>query len=480
VQHSTAKAEIQKVIEIRYWNQDGKLIQIPPHGFTKAADGFFSRKVTAASLGPETPIQVDLVPPYGSARAEMRVRVNGPPDLRFGNAPEIRYQTSCQAYSEEISDATSMPVEALTSSATTIIYSASSGAFRSDVLRLRPHYLSERFARLGFNVKYFPLSDSLPNRDVEPGLEQLRRSDFFQYVQDVLSRNDPPGIFICSSLPDSRTILLLDRIKERGWKILYEVRDDPEGMKSAGANYGLWYNVYLERKLCQLADVVIVVSGPLRDRAIALGAREDRVFVYPNGIEDDLLHHVQLNWAPENIAKRREVRKVVGYFGHMFGGRFDVDAVVQAAHDLPDVQFELVGPGLQNPERLDLRNVKQFGQRSVEEFFEIAQSWDIGILPFKVNRITFSIDPIKYYQYLACGLKVVHSDVHNLRGAPLCFLYDAERSLSMVLREVLSVEVTEHDGAAISKYLANSTWEKRAAATLRHLGYMPEMGGVTQ
>ncbi len=455
------------IVRIRYFGQKGEVLKATPHGFKSIGDGLFERKKPLPASGEAITEELPLVAPYGASYGEIEALVMGPGGaVPLAKLPIVKYQSSCSRYgAQSLSEHT----DSADDNSKTIIYSTSAGPFRDDVLRLRPHYLSENFGRLGYNVKYIPLSDTLSSAHPKPGITQVRRSEFLLEVQKILHSPGKPGVFICSSLCDSPTFLMLDMLKDRGWTIVYEVRDDPEGMKAAGAGYGKWYNSYLERRICRLADVILTVSGPLRDRAIAFGGREASTFVLPNGLEQEAFKHVDTNWSDVAINVRKSRRNKVGYFGHMFGGRFDADAVVQAARALPNIEFELIGPGLHDPEQLSLPNVKLFGQRSIQEFYEISASWDVGILPFKTNRITFSLDPIKYYQYLAAGLKVVSSDVHNLRGAPLTYLYSADKPLSTRITEALETPVRESDADIVRSYLGGTTWELRASEMLRYI-----------
>jgi glycosyltransferase involved in cell wall biosynthesis len=456
------------VVGLRYWGANGELLTATPHGFKAIGSGVFERRKPLAPSPVGITEEISLVPPYGAAKGEVQVSVVGKTDVSLTESPAISSVKSCQEHAEAPAAETSAGQG---TGGVPIVYSTSAGPFREDVLRLRPHYLSENFGKLGFEVTYIPLSDTIPVVQPAPGITQVRRSEFFLHMQSLLQRHVKPGIFICSSLCDSQTFLLADLLKDQGWTILYEVRDDPGGMKAAGAGYGKWYNANLERRMCRTADAVITVSGPLRDRAIAFGAPEDAVHVLPNGLEEEAFRYVDLNWSEQAIEQRKSKRVKIGYFGHMFGGRFDVDAVAQAAKELPKVKFELVGPGLHDPAQLALPNVELFGQKTIEEFYEISSTWDVGILPFKANSITFSLDPIKYYQYLAAGLKVVHSDVHNLRGAPFTFLYTADRSLKVMILRALGTPVTKENGREIREYLSRTTWELRTSETLRHLGY---------
>ena len=60
-------------------------------------------------------------------------------------------------------------------------------------------------------------------------------------------------------------------------------------------------------------------------------------------------------------------------------------------------------------------NVHFLGVRPVTEIPSIVASWDVGIIPYRVNDETRSASPLKLYEYLAAGLPVVSSDVPAAR-----------------------------------------------------------------
>ena len=44
-----------------------------------------------------------------------------------------------------------------------------------------------------------------------------------------------------------------------------------------------------------------------------------------------------------------------------------------------------------------------------------AAALSAGIIPFKVNRLTAAVDPIKYYEYRAAGLPVISTEFGEMR-----------------------------------------------------------------
>ena len=81
---------------------------------------------------------------------------------------------------------------------------------------------------------------------------------------------------------------------------------------------------------------------------------------------------------------------------------------------------------------------------------------DVGLIPFKQDRVTYHADPIKAYEYLAAGLPVVATDMPALRR------------LSHVVRLANSPEsFLEQLDAAIDEGRAGRSAQRRAEAA-RH------------
>jgi glycosyltransferase involved in cell wall biosynthesis len=90
--------------------------------------------------------------------------------------------------------------------------------------------------------------------------------------------------------------------------------------------------------------------------------------------------------------------------------------VAHAARQRPDWSFVLIGPlAIDAAPVRDLPNVRLFGPRPYADLPSYLAAMDVGLIPFKHNRLTYHADPIKAYEYLAAGLPVVATDLPALR-----------------------------------------------------------------
>lgn len=185
----------------------------------------------------------------------------------------------------------------------------------------------------------------------------------------------------------------------------------------------------------------------------------------PNGVRFELFQK-----APRDMpaAYRGLKRPIAVYVGAMEDW-FDVDLVTKAARALPDMSFVMIG----DASRLrfaPLPNIHCIGR--VEHADLPAYLWnaDVGIIPFDVkNHATLvnSINPLKLYEYMACGLPVVSVSWEELRyiASPAALTDTAEDFVA-----ALRGSGAEKDRQRFIAYAAAQDWGSRVDTIISALG----------
>jgi teichuronic acid biosynthesis glycosyltransferase TuaH len=155
------------------------------------------------------------------------------------------------------------------------------------------------------------------------------------------------------------------------------------------------------------ADIIYTVSKNL------LNFFEDQPNVHwvSNGV--DFIHYnKQYSLINRDIA---DVKKpIIGYIG-IIQEKVDLDLVHYLAEKNPDKSIVLVGPiwdeqSLQKKELKNYKNIYFLGYKSYEEAPMYIQQFDIGIVPHRATDFSVSTNPMKVYEYLACGKPVVSTE----------------------------------------------------------------------
>ena len=106
---------------------------------------------------------------------------------------------------------------------------------------------------------------------------------------------------------------------------------------------------------------------------------------------------------------------VFGFFG-MIADWIDLDLIAELARRRPEWSFVLLGqPSTSIDVCADLSNVHLLGRVPFDALPGYCKAFDVGLIPFRINRLTQHVNPIKLREYLAAGLPVVSTDLPEVR-----------------------------------------------------------------
>jgi glycosyltransferase involved in cell wall biosynthesis len=184
-------------------------------------------------------------------------------------------------------------------------------------------------------------------------------------------------------------------------RVVYYCVDD----FAAFSGYNARLTEALETRTIAASDVVITTSQELFDTRRRLHANTHLV---PHGV--DFEHFAAAaDWPadrlPADIA--RIPRPIFGYCG-LISDYVDLELIAAAARRRPDWSFVLIGDATCPLEGLaKLPNVHVLGGRPYEALPAYCSCFDVGLIPFHMNRLVRAVNPIKLREYLAAGLPVV-------------------------------------------------------------------------
>jgi glycosyltransferase involved in cell wall biosynthesis len=100
---------------------------------------------------------------------------------------------------------------------------------------------------------------------------------------------------------------------------------------------------------------------------------------------------------------------IIGYIGTI-STWFDWPMVIEMAAALPETTVRLIGPELVRRPPFLPANIEILSECDQSMAIKHVSKFDVGLIPFVRNRLTRSVDPIKYYEYRSLGLPVWSSD----------------------------------------------------------------------
>ena len=176
-----------------------------------------------------------------------------------------------------------------------------------------------------------------------------------------------------------------------------------------------------EQRLCERADLVFTTSRPLHE--LKRAHNPERTFLIHN-VGDAEHFNLALDervHVPEDLEAIRARGPVIGFVGAVSHYKLNLEWIVATARARPDYQIALIGPiGMSDPQTdvsalQRLKNVHLLGVRDYASLPGYIKGFDVAVIPYRLNRYTQSVFPIKFFEFLATGKPVIISPLPSLK-----------------------------------------------------------------
>jgi glycosyltransferase involved in cell wall biosynthesis len=227
-----------------------------------------------------------------------------------------------------------------------------------------------------------------------------------------------------------------------------------------------------EEELLRSVNLVFCSAQSLKE---AKAVYNPNCFLIPNGVDPSFLVNGKKD---EGVPlDMRSIRKpVLGYVGTL-GEWLDFGALIGLAKTNPEWSIVMIGPSTSGRFASMLRgipNLHWLGEKGYDELPGYLKTFDVCLIPFKVNEFTEKIYPTKFHQYLGAGKPVVSSDLPDLRPfSPwVMFYHSPEEMIQMIER---SLRDDSREKALERRRIASeNTWDQRVESIIEifetHLG----------
>jgi hypothetical protein len=249
--------------------------------------------------------------------------------------------------------------------------------------------------------------------------------------------------------PSRFALRVLDRV--RFARTAYDAMDDlPAFQKGLSARA----MAKTEREVARRVQIVQASATPLVDKFSALGSSAALV---RNACDPATLQ-------PFPPALAAHEPDLVGYVG-MLASWFDWELVIALAKARGGLRFRIIGPqhlpapaGL--PPNLEVRPACAHPVAMRE-----MASFAVGLIPFRQNRITAAVDPVKYYEYRGLGVPVLTTvfgemPEHAREDAGVFLARDTATALDALDAAVAS----RTDAGWVDAFRLRNSWDARFAA----------------
>jgi len=233
--------------------------------------------------------------------------------------------------------------------------------------------------------------------------------------------------------------------------MIYDCMDELSAFAFAPAEL-----VELEDELFKKADIVFTGGNNLYE---SKKSKHHNIHPFPSSIDKQ---HFML--ARKLRKSSKEKKPTIGFFG-VIDERMDVNLVENVARLRPNWNFVLIGPVVKiDPATLPkLNNILYLGAKPYQELPTHIADWNLAMMPFVLNESTKFISPTKTPEYLAAGLPVISTAIHDvvnpygtnglvyIANTPQDFIEAAEHQLNSNRYEEWLKEVDD--------FLAENSWD---------------------
>lgn len=218
----------------------------------------------------------------------------------------------------------------------------------------------------------------------------------------------------------------------------------------------------------QSSDFIIATAKGIFDEVSQL--RSDCILL-PNGVNYDDFTSLLPN--PKN-----DKSLTVGYYGAI-AEWFDFELVEYVANRFPQINFKIVGEVYSDVQQevhslSKLINVKFLPRVSYSEIPSLLDTFDIAMLPFKLNDITLNTSPVKVFEYLAGGKVTVSTALPEIVGLQGVLISQDKDSFAANIEIAIDVMNDEHYTQQLRKTAQDHSWDNKVNMFLKK--YSEERG----
>lgn len=341
-----------------------------------------------------------------------------------------------------------------------------------DWIKQRPHFIAEGLSNF-FSVYIFAQRESinkpkelvkndtknvkvksfftLPFRD-KKGVRQLNELLMKIYFKLMIKRYKPDYIWI------TNPILYNYLPPNLNCKLIYDCMDDAIGFdfKKEGIKTKILES---EKELIKKSSIIFVSSNNLATKINKRSKCNYKTFLIRNAFNGNIMDNMINNKHDQNI---KSIYKI-GYIGTI-SSWFDFELLEFTLERFKNIEYHIIGPiiGLNNEIHANER-IKFYGPINHEKLASLSVEFDCFIMPFKLNKVVESVDPVKFYEFINYNKPVISIFYEEIkRFSPYVYFYsDKETLVNMLEKMIKEGFVRKYSDNQRFEFLKNNSWDTR-------------------
>lgn len=243
-------------------------------------------------------------------------------------------------------------------------------------------------------------------------------------------------------------------IREKyGFPIITDYMDDYTGFLETTEDF-LKQNCI---RLLRESDAVTASSQFLYEVASEY-ATPEKLSIVRNGTEVDHFYQAA------SMAASQKDRKVIGYYGAV-SHWFAWEKVCFTAKQFPECDVVIIGEVSEYREKLErYANIKLLGEKPYAELPKYLADFDVCLIPFDTSTdLIRATNPVKFYEYLSAGKKIVATEIPELMPYQDEYVYmsNDNENFAEYIRKCLNGQDTLKDADTCIAFAKENDWQNR-------------------
>lgn len=336
----------------------------------------------------------------------------------------------------------------------------------------RPQQIADHYVRQGHRVFYVNA-----NFKADEGIQVSKRGELYLVTLNstknsaIYSLNDPAE---CAKM-----CAQLDQVMEdNGIRDALMIADYPTWVKEIEYLKGRYGFSLITDYMDDFTGFVTTCEPFVKDNCISLLKRSDAVVASSQYLVDVVSEYNSNVTAIRNGTEfdhfykaygvsHKKDRKVIGYYGAI-AEWFDFGKVEYLAKKFPECDIVLIGSVTnEKVQACKLPNVKKLGEMPYAKLPEYLCDFDVCLIPFDTStNLIKATNPVKFYEYLSAGKKIVATEIPELEPFKDEFVYltNDDEQFAEYVRACLDGTDNLADPESCFRFAKDNDWEHRVNA----------------
>lgn len=150
---------------------------------------------------------------------------------------------------------------------------------------------------------------------------------------------------------------------------------------------------------------------------------------------------------------------------------FDFDALYFCVQNIKNIEFHIIGPVTINNSKWSHERIILHGPKDHNILPTILETVDCTIMPFILNKLVMSVDPVKLYEYINYGkpiISIYYKEIERFSDY-VTFYSTKEELLQVIYNMVNNGFETKYNERERREFLERNSWNSRMSDILNNL-----------